>query len=194
MTNDRFDPLRPGAEALADALAEASARRAAPPEPGPRPALAPPHRLGPPRGALVAPGRPPRPIAETALLAWAAALLERYGVLARETAALDPWAPPWRDLVPWLARAELRGELRRGYFVEGLSGVQYATDEAAEELARRAGRPGPGRRTGLDLDARSCQPLRGGRGVRHPPAGRRDGAARRGRRRTIWSCRAAGPC
>ena len=52
---------------------------------------------------------------------------------------LSPWAPAWADLVPLLARAELRGELRRGYFVEGLSGVQYATEEAASELARLAG-------------------------------------------------------
>ena len=57
-------------------------------------------------------------------------------MLARETVELDPWAPPWRDLAPWLARAEMRGELRRGYFVEGLSGVQYATAEVVEELAR----------------------------------------------------------
>ncbi len=33
----------------------------------------------------------------------------------------------------------MRGELRRGYFVEGLSGVQYATAEAAQTLAERAG-------------------------------------------------------
>ncbi len=52
---------------------------------------------------------------------------------------LDPWAPSWRELAPLLARAELRGEVRRGYFVEGLSGVQYATEDAAEELARLAG-------------------------------------------------------
>ena len=67
------------------------------------------------------------------------ALLERYGVLTRETAALDPWAPPWRDLAPWLARAELRGEVRRGYFVEGLSGVQYA-DRRGRRGAGPAGR------------------------------------------------------
>jgi ATP-dependent Lhr-like helicase len=79
--------------------------------------------------------------AETAHLAWASAMLERYGVLTRETAALDPWAPPWRDLAPWLARAEMRGDVRRGYFVEGLSGVQYASAEAAEELARLAADP-----------------------------------------------------
>ena len=59
--------------------------------------------------------------------------------MTREIVELDPWAPAWPELAPWLARAELRGELRRGYFVEGFSGVQYATEEAAAELARLAG-------------------------------------------------------
>ena len=135
-TNDRFDPLRPGAPAVAEALARASTS-----------ATARPPRLGRPSFRRTASSRPEgrwsrlAPAgsgAEAAHLAWTAALLDRYGVLTRETVALDPWAPPWRDLVPWLARAELRGELRRGYFVEGLSGVQYASAEAAEELARRA--------------------------------------------------------
>ncbi len=138
VTNDRFDPLRPGAQAVAEALAQVSAA-----------ATARSPRLGRPsfrRGPSTRPeGRWSRftptdadTDAEAAHLAWAAALLDRYGVLTRETVALDPWAPPWRDLVPWLARAELRGELRRGYFVEGLSGVQYASAEAAEELAHLA--------------------------------------------------------
>ena len=50
-------------------------------------------------------------------LAWLGVLLERYGILTRELVELDPWAPAWADLAPLLARAELRGELRRGYFV-----------------------------------------------------------------------------
>ena len=87
---------------------------------------------------------------EGSLLAWAEVLLGRYGVLTRETVALDPWAPPWRELAPLLARAEMRGDVRRGYFVEGLSGVQYATEEAAEGLARLAGS------AELGADARSC--------------------------------------
>ncbi len=88
----------------------------------------------------------PNSNADASLLAWAAALLDRYGVLTRETAALDPWAPPWRELFPVLDRAELRGEVRRGYFVEGLSGVQYALEETVGALARLAGeaaRTGP---------------------------------------------------
>jgi ATP-dependent Lhr-like helicase len=138
VTNDRFDPLRAGAESMAEALAEASSAPTA-------------RRVGlgrlRPHARRSASARPegrwsrlasPDSDPETALLAWAEALLARYGVLARETAALDPWAPAWRALAPLLARAELRGEIRRGYFVEGLSGVQYATDEAARELAQGA--------------------------------------------------------
>jgi ATP-dependent Lhr-like helicase len=82
---------------------------------------------------------PPAGDEEAQRLAWVQVLLDRYGVLSRELVELDPWAPAWAELTPWLARSELRGELRRGYFVEGFTGVQYATDEAAAELARLAG-------------------------------------------------------
>jgi ATP-dependent Lhr-like helicase len=68
-------------------------------------------------------------------------LLERYGVLTREVVALEPSAPAWAELAPLLSRSDWRGELRRGYFVEGLSGVQYASSEAAGELARLAAEP-----------------------------------------------------
>ncbi len=74
-------------------------------------------------------------------LAWIGVLLERYGVLTREVVALEPLAPSWGELAPYLSRSEWRGELRRGYFVEGLSGVQYATSDAAIELARLAAQP-----------------------------------------------------
>ena len=76
---------------------------------------------------------------DASILAWADAILDRYGVACRETVGMDPWAPRWREVVLHLAKAELRGELRRGYFVEGLSGVQYALPEAAEALSKQAG-------------------------------------------------------
>ena len=49
-----------------------------------------------------------------------------------------PWS--WGELSEPLRRMEMRGEVRRGYFVNGLSGVQYALPQAVEAL--RAARDG----------------------------------------------------
>ncbi|HXG16108.1 MAG TPA: DEAD/DEAH box helicase [Calidithermus sp.] len=57
-------------------------------------------------------------------------LLARYGVLARELAGGD-----WSRLRHALLRMEYGGEVVRGYFVEGLSGEQYALAETLERLA-----------------------------------------------------------
>ncbi|WP_152050213.1 DEAD/DEAH box helicase [Tautonia marina] len=65
---------------------------------------------------------------------WVRVLLDRYGVLCKETAKLDRWAPSWSSLREALDLAELRGEVRRGYFVSGLSGVQFATESFIEAL------------------------------------------------------------
>ncbi len=81
------------------------------------------------------PGRPQRD-PEESTMAWAGALLDRYGILCREIVNREPWSPTWGELFPILDRAELRGELRRGFFVEGLSGIQFATPDTAEELQR----------------------------------------------------------
>jgi ATP-dependent Lhr-like helicase len=139
VTNDRLDPMREGGAATTLALAEAGARAAGTASGRPR--------LGglrrgrndrlEGRWSLIPPSSGD---SEASCLAWAEVLLGRYGVLCRETHALEAWAPPWRDLLPWLDRAEMRGEVRRGYFVEGASGIQYATAEAADELARLFGR------------------------------------------------------
>jgi ATP-dependent Lhr-like helicase len=138
VTNDRFDPLRPGAFAMIDALVAARA-------PGSG-------RMHRPRPRRVNSGRadgrwallePSDEGEEDRRLAWLGVLLDRYGILTRELVELDPWAPAWSDLAPLLARSELRGELRRGYFVEGFSGVQYASDQAALALARLAGTVSP---------------------------------------------------
>jgi ATP-dependent Lhr-like helicase len=44
--------------------------------------------------------------------------------------------PPvaWRDIYHELTRLEFRGEVRRGYFVAGLAGAQFALPEAVELL------------------------------------------------------------
>lgn len=62
--------------------------------------------------------------------AWARLLLARYGVLCRELARGMEWA----GLRAALTRLEFAGEAVRGYFVQGLSGEQYALPGAVEEL------------------------------------------------------------
>jgi ATP-dependent Lhr-like helicase len=60
-------------------------------------------------------------------------LLRRYGVVAREFVKRED-LPPWHVLAAEFQQRELRGELRRGYFVKGLSGMQYATTATVEGL------------------------------------------------------------
>jgi len=68
-------------------------------------------------------------------------LLERYGIVARDLAVQDPSLLPWRILYEVLSRLELTGEVRRGYFVEGLSGAQFALPEAVTQLAELRNHP-----------------------------------------------------
>lgn len=62
-------------------------------------------------------------------------LLERYGLLVKEWHRREENLLPWFALFQELKRMEWRGEVRRGYFVEGLSGVQFALPRAAELLS-----------------------------------------------------------
>src|SRR5438309_262365 len=70
--------------------------------------------------------------------AWAHLLLARYGVVARELARGD-----WSRLRQALLRMEYAGEALRGYFVEGLSGEQYARPDAVRELEAERRRAEP---------------------------------------------------
>jgi ATP-dependent helicase Lhr and Lhr-like helicase len=70
--------------------------------------------------------------------AWATRLLASHGVVARETAAAVEAPIPWPVLLDALATMEARGEVRRGYFVRGLSGIQFALPAAVERLRREA--------------------------------------------------------
>ena len=61
-------------------------------------------------------------------------LLDRYGLVSR-TAALFEYLPGgYKVLYPLLREMEERGRLRRGHFVEGLSGSQFALPGAIERL------------------------------------------------------------
>lgn len=68
-------------------------------------------------------------------------LLARYGIVARECLAREGLPAPWSDLYGYLEVLEMRGEVRRGHFVQGLSGPQFALPEAVERL--REGGPPP---------------------------------------------------
>ncbi|MBW7888251.1 MAG: DEAD/DEAH box helicase [Bacteroidetes bacterium] len=61
-------------------------------------------------------------------------LLLRYGIVAREIAKRENNLLPWQMLAMEFQRMEMRGEIRRGYFVQGLSGMQFALPEAVNVL------------------------------------------------------------
>jgi ATP-dependent Lhr-like helicase len=60
--------------------------------------------------------------------------LARYGVVSRDLLRRERPNVAWRDVYQELKRLEFRGEVRRGYFVSGLAGAQFALPEAVEML------------------------------------------------------------
>jgi ATP-dependent Lhr-like helicase len=67
-------------------------------------------------------------------LARARQLLERYGVVSREAVAAEGIPGGFGPLYRVLKQMEETGRVRRGYFVEGLSGAQFALPGAVERL------------------------------------------------------------
>ncbi len=74
----------------------------------------------------------PEPTAQ--LLAWAHVLLARHGVLARESLAMEAAPGGHSALRPVLRGMDERGKVRRGYFVEGLTGTQVGLGGAVDRL------------------------------------------------------------
>ncbi|MFN8104367.1 MAG: DEAD/DEAH box helicase [Acidimicrobiia bacterium] len=118
-----------------DSLAPLRSRRIAGPEAAPPPSRAARRRTRArlPRGASVSAGRWSAVAGDAsgadgpeAAAAVAAILLHRHGIASRDTHASGAWAPGWPAVAAVLASMEVRGDVRRGYFVEGLAGVQYA--------------------------------------------------------------------
>ncbi len=66
-------------------------------------------------------------------------LLERYGIVTREQVLAEGIAGGFSILYDALSQLETLGVCRRGYFVEGLGGAQFALPGAVERLrAQRA--------------------------------------------------------
>ena len=103
-------------------------------------ATGPPSAAG--RWSLVEPLLSPQPPATESALARAHQLLDRYGVVTRETALGEGAEGGFAGVYPVLKALEERGEARRGYFVAGLGAAQFALPGAVDRLrADRAPEP-----------------------------------------------------
>lgn len=60
--------------------------------------------------------------------------LDRYGIVTRECWRRERPPVAWRTIYHELKEMEFRGEARRGYFVSGLAGAQFAAPAAVELL------------------------------------------------------------
>jgi ATP-dependent Lhr-like helicase len=124
VTNDTFSALR--AVDLPRSRSRSAPRRG-------RPA-----GMGPPRAAgrwslvadLVGEGRGPTERAHASALA----LLQRHGVVTREAVLGEGLAGGFASVYPVLRAMEEAGRVRRGYFVEGLGGAQFALPGAVDRL------------------------------------------------------------
>ena len=123
-------------------------------------------------------------------------LLERYGIVTREQVLAEGIPGGFSSLYDQLAALETLGVARRGYFIEGLGGAQFALPGAVERLRRSATttrrprscspRPTPRSPTGRAEAAKRETPLPG------PPGGRLRRAVRR-RARPLRRARRQGP-
>ena len=86
------------------------------------------------RWSLVAPLFESSPAAGPRLRAQAELMLERYGIVTRETVLGEGVPGGFSSLYGELSNLEMLGTTRRGYFVEGLGGAQFALPGAVERL------------------------------------------------------------
>ncbi len=126
ITNDSFAPLRaPRLRAVPKSASRArrfSRRRAS----------AGPTVQG--RWSLTAPLFRNAPAVGPRLRAQAELMLERHGILTREMALAEGVPGGFSTLYPELSNLEVLGSARRGYFIEGLGGAQFALAGAVERL------------------------------------------------------------
>jgi ATP-dependent Lhr-like helicase len=121
VTNDTFGPLR-----LLGPLARRPTRK-------PRlPRLTQPRATG--RWSLVADLIGAGANVTERLHSEAGVLLQRHGVLTREAVVVEGWPGGFASLYPVLRAMEESGRIRRGYFVEGLGGSQFALPGAVDRL------------------------------------------------------------
>jgi len=126
VTNDAWAPLRAPRLSVARPAADRARRF------GRRRRPAAPQIQG--RWSLSAPLFADAPAYGPRLRAQAEILLERYGLVTRETVLAEGIPGGFASLYGELANLETLGTARRGYFVEGLGGAQFALSAAVERL------------------------------------------------------------
>jgi ATP-dependent helicase Lhr and Lhr-like helicase len=136
VTNDAFAPLRAPRLTLARAQRTAAARtgragrRFSSRRGGAQAQVQ--GRWSPTERLFEVPAQPVDPSARRRVLA--ELLLERYGILTRELALAEGVPGGFSAIYPELSQLETLGVARRGYFVEGLGGAQFALPGAVERL------------------------------------------------------------
>lgn len=144
VTNDSLAPLRAvvaGAKVKAGGASARKSRAGGRPRPGRL------NRIGPPAGqgrwSLVAPLLEPVPHPTEAAHAQALQLVERYGVVTREAVLAEGLAGGFTTVYGVLKVLEERGQVRRGYFVDGLGAAQFAIPGAVDRLRSARETPDP---------------------------------------------------
>ncbi|MEA2972759.1 MAG: ATP-dependent helicase Lhr and Lhr-like helicase [Actinomycetota bacterium] len=135
VTNDSFAALR-AFVAGGSASSRRSGRANKRPRPGSLTVLGPPKAQG--RWALVEAELPLGDVTPTERsYALSAALLDRHGVLTREAVRGEGHGGGFAAVYPVLRTMEESGRARRGYFVAGLGGAQFALPGAVDRLRAR---------------------------------------------------------
>ncbi len=61
-------------------------------------------------------------------------LLDRYGLVSKEIAGIEKSRYSWSELYNWLKNNEFTSGIKRGFYLEGLSGIQFARDNDLEQI------------------------------------------------------------
>jgi ATP-dependent Lhr-like helicase len=136
VTTDTFAPLRAlrwGRRGSRTDRPRPGVARAGPPEAAGRWSLVRDAR----QSAAALTGRDPSPTERRHALA--TRLLERQGIVTRDGVAGEGIAGGFGAVYPILRELEERGRVRRGYFVEGLGGAQFALPGAVDRLRAARG-------------------------------------------------------
>jgi ATP-dependent Lhr-like helicase len=141
VTNDSLAPLRSvigGAKVSSRVRAPSGHSR---PRPGRLTRIGPPAGQG--RWSLVAPLLTPTPTPTEAAHAQAMQLVERYGIVTREAVTAEGLVGGFSSVYGVLKVLEERGQVRRGYFVDGLGAAQFASPGAVDRLRAARETPDP---------------------------------------------------